>query len=647
MINTTVTIWSKLFSIGMFVTISMTLFLLCNTSNAVAFTSHTASLSAYNHPVDGLDDDTVAAAENNRSLNSIYLLLMADTTPPLRSNGLPAGTLPKGMTQTPIILETNEDATCRYSNTANTNYSSMTDTFSTTGSTNHSSVITGLTDGSNYTYYVRCEDINNSHNTDDFPISFSISNGSGGDYDCECEGAGNCYNIYNDLNEVDFTNLSVGDTIRIHYNTYTGHISLNDSGAEAHPIKICGVPGLNSARPTIQGTTTGAGGVAVIDIGDNSNIQIQGLILTNGRRGIESASWPGSDNIIISNNEIYNNGDNTPSSSNHGGGINIYGDNILIADNSIRDNFSGRSGGIFINGSNNELRGNLIQNNTGYHDHGGGLYINGSNNTIVTRNIIEGNVTGPYDGGGHGGGILTAGSLNTSFSYNIVRNNFAYGAGSGMWIDEASTATIDHELVYHNVSNRYGAGIGVDERYTLDPSHVVITNSTIAYNYSIQDRSYGYNSGNGLMCDTGSTAVVSNTIFYGNKRLTGCSNLVNGRLEEHDLTGCDFSGPAEDFRISTQDNSVPVNPNAINMTYSFSEEDHQESDAVRAGTGNIQGDPLFIDAPNGNFRLQSGSPAIDTGLTTGVSQDLDGNPIPSGSAPDMGVYEFQQGDGDR
>ncbi len=88
MINTTVTIWSKLFCIGMFVTISMTLFLLCNTSNAVAITSHTASLSASNHPADGLDDYTVAAAPNNRSLNSIYLLLMADTTPPFLS--LPA-----------------------------------------------------------------------------------------------------------------------------------------------------------------------------------------------------------------------------------------------------------------------------------------------------------------------------------------------------------------------------------------------------------------------------------------------------------------------------------------------------------------------------------------------------------------------------
>lgn len=40
--------------------------------------------------------------------------------------------------------------------------------------------------------------------------------------------------------------------------------------------------------------------------------------------GIESDAWPGSDNIVISNNEIFTNGDSTAEAGNHGGGINIY-----------------------------------------------------------------------------------------------------------------------------------------------------------------------------------------------------------------------------------------------------------------------------------------------------------------------------------
>src|SRR4030095_8471368 len=42
----------------------------------------------------------------------------ADTTPPVRSNGLPTGTVPAGTTQTTLSLSTNANATCRYATTA-------------------------------------------------------------------------------------------------------------------------------------------------------------------------------------------------------------------------------------------------------------------------------------------------------------------------------------------------------------------------------------------------------------------------------------------------------------------------------------------------------------------------------------------------
>ncbi len=95
--------------------------------------------------------------------------------PPQRSNASPSGTLPAGTTQATISLTTNEDATCRYSTVAGTAYDSMPNTFSTTGGTSHSSIVTGLTDGSSYTYYVRCQDLIGNPNTDDFPISFSVA----------------------------------------------------------------------------------------------------------------------------------------------------------------------------------------------------------------------------------------------------------------------------------------------------------------------------------------------------------------------------------------------------------------------------------------------------------------------------------------
>lgn len=102
-----------------------------------------------------------------------------DTIPPVRSNGQPAGNLAAGTTQTTISLLTDENATCRYATTAGVAYSAMTNTFSTTGGTAHATLVTGLTDGNSYSYYVRCQDGSGNANADDFTISFSTGSTAG------------------------------------------------------------------------------------------------------------------------------------------------------------------------------------------------------------------------------------------------------------------------------------------------------------------------------------------------------------------------------------------------------------------------------------------------------------------------------------
>ena len=51
----------------------------------------------------------------------------------------------------------------------------MTNTFSTTGSTSHSTLITGLQNGNTYNYYVKCIDSSENANINDYLISFSVS----------------------------------------------------------------------------------------------------------------------------------------------------------------------------------------------------------------------------------------------------------------------------------------------------------------------------------------------------------------------------------------------------------------------------------------------------------------------------------------
>ena len=59
--------------------------------------------------------------------------------------------------------------------------------------------------------------------------------------------------------------------------------------------------------------------------------------------------------------------------------------------------------------------------------------------------------------------------------------------------------------------------------------------------------------------------------------------------------------------------------------------------------GNIGDNPLFVDAGNGDYHLQEGSPCIDVGtneLAT-AETDFDGNPRIVGGRVDMGAYEYQ------
>ena len=97
---------------------------------------------------------------------------------PVASGGQPTGVLPSGTTQATLSLNTNENATCRYATTSGVPYASMANTFSTTGGTTHSTLVTGLVNGTNHSYYVRCQDAAGHPDTYDYVIAFGVSSTS-------------------------------------------------------------------------------------------------------------------------------------------------------------------------------------------------------------------------------------------------------------------------------------------------------------------------------------------------------------------------------------------------------------------------------------------------------------------------------------
>ncbi|MCX8173266.1 MAG: Ig-like domain-containing protein [Thermoplasmata archaeon] len=84
-------------------------------------------------------------------------------------------------------------------------------------------------------------------------------------------------------------------------------------------------------------------------------------------------------------------------------------------------------------------------------------------------------------------------------------------------------------------------------------------------------------------------------------------------------------------------------PNCTDNVVQFGSTVYNSTEIGSTGTGNLYGDPRFLNpaaGTGGNYHLQPGSPAIDNGTATGAPGiDLDGVSRPQGDGYDIGAYE--------
>jgi len=113
---------------------------------------------------------------NTEFVVSELIIMAADSVAPVLSSEQPVMIVPMGTTQTSISVMTDEDATCKYSNTSGANYDDPGMLlFDTTGTTSHSKLIANLSDGDSFTIYVKCKDANGNVNSNDFEISIEVA----------------------------------------------------------------------------------------------------------------------------------------------------------------------------------------------------------------------------------------------------------------------------------------------------------------------------------------------------------------------------------------------------------------------------------------------------------------------------------------
>lgn len=195
-------------------------------------------------------------------------------------------------------------------------------------------------------------------------------------------------------------------------------------------------------------------------------------------------------------------------------------------------------------------------------------------------------------------------------------------SGGGAWCETGGT--VEECVVRNNAANQYGGGI----------KNGIVRNTSLQAN----DAAYGGGAHGGALENV---LVVGNQAEYG-------GGVAEASLLHATVAGNHAAQSGGGAYLAMASNSILYFNSAggswsnyFNSVcrYSCTTPDPQS-------TGNVLGDPLFVDAANGVFRLLRDSPAVDAAFATDLAEDLLGVPrplprIPGGlPAPDMGAYEY-------
>jgi len=229
------------------------------------------------------------------------------------------------------------------------------------------------------------------------------------------------------------------------------------------------------------------------------------------------------------------------------------------------------------------------------------IFMSGSNDNVLQFAVIENG----YEG-------VVAGNLSTDGNPKLALNdciiNNIYDAG----IIGAQTNITAQNCLVRNCGRNIVLGYGGNYAFT-NCTVASYSNNYISHTSPVLSIS-NYDSSSTLTADM--NASFLNCIFWGGNGTV--NNEVVVSKEGNNIFAIDFSNC-----LWKMQNTPP------NLTAS----------------GILTVDPMFDSVNNQSmyydFHLKTGSPAIATGVFTGIPFDLDGNPRSVGNATDIGCYEKQ------
>jgi hypothetical protein len=261
-------------------------------------------------------------------------------------------------------------------------------------------------------------------------------------------------------------------------------------------------------------------------------------------------------------------------------------------------------------------------------------------------------------------GDLTDGAVTyITVTHNVISNNGNYlptRNNAQILLDGCSYWTIRYNCI--NDSPRRAIATSDNDGTVLPKNHHLLIQYNIVNQWNMNQNAYPWNaailvSSIGDDAESGYNCIDNNVLYSSaNQNLIGINLCTKSNSDYMKYTsvrnnivylqGNSQSG-SRCIRVnrSTFLNSNLDFNNAYGCTnpYELAGYTYTNGATLYATTGygafDLNTNPVFADPATQNFRLQLSSPCTFAGCDVGVTADICNNPVPSGSAPNMGAYE--------
>lgn len=380
-----------------------------------------------------------------------------------------------------------------------------------------------------------------------------------------------------------------GDTVLVKTGVYNETVDILHSGTITQPITF------RASGDVVVNSSATDSWTGVFNIVAKTDIIIDGFKVQNANNGIkvdaDRAGTP-SQRITIKNNHAL---------LSKSSGIRVAFSRDVIVDSNIveKTNWGGVHEMISIIGTD----GFLVQNNE--------LFNGNADGTFLRNGVIM---------EGKEGIDAKDGSKNGRIVGNLVHDIFRLGIYVDAW-----DQTIENIQVIGNIVYNCKQGIALSSE-----AGGLLRNILVYNNVTYDNRNYGI--------------VVPAWVANGPRENI---RIINNTVYSNSSGGISI-GTSNAYRIEIQNNIVADNGgsaiNAANVGVISNASNNLVSGRSLGNvlSGTITGDPRFVNAAGGDFRLATGSPAIDRGLTIAdVPDDFNGTLRPLGGVYDIGAFEMR------